>query len=136
MSRKRASLQAENRLPHATRGPPNFQPSGPLSSIRDRPQIGLRPHLLCPVEWQGPFGWSVQPRLRDWRKRAAIWTVSHKENVMPRKKKIEGKAVARILDAKTREVVGYLFKWNNGRIDPKWKDDIQRAEEDIVYDYE
>ncbi|KIN69884.1 hypothetical protein Z945_3776 [Sulfitobacter noctilucae] len=48
-------------------------------------------------------------------------------------RKIEGKAVARILDAKTRAVVGHLYEWNTGQIEPKWKDDIER--EDVIYDY-
>lgn len=51
MSRRRASLHAKNRHPHAARGPPNFQPSGPLSSPRFRPQDGLRPH--CFVQSNG-----------------------------------------------------------------------------------
>lgn len=54
---------------------------------------------------------------------------------MPRKPKIEGKAIARILDAQTREVVGYLYEWNTGAIDPKWKDNIARDEKDVVYEY-
>lgn len=54
---------------------------------------------------------------------------------MARKRKIEGKAIARILDAETREIVGYLFEWNTGDIDPKWNDDIQRDENDVVYEY-
>ena len=48
-------------------------------------------------------------------------------------RKIEAKAVARILDAKTRAVVGHLFEWNTGQIEPKWTDDIER--EDVIYDY-
>ena len=54
---------------------------------------------------------------------------------MARKRKIEGKAIARILDAHTREVVGYLFECNTGEIDPKWNDDIPRDEKDVVYEY-
>lgn len=54
---------------------------------------------------------------------------------MARKKKIEGKAIARILDAKTNEIVGYLFEWNTGDVDPKWNDDIPRKEEEVVYEY-
>jgi len=54
---------------------------------------------------------------------------------MARKRKIEGRAIARILDAETREIVGYLFEWNTGVIDSKWNDDIQRDEKDVVYDY-
>ena len=33
---------------------------------------------------------------------------------MPRKKRLEAKAIERILDAKTREVVGWLYQWNTG----------------------
>ena len=54
---------------------------------------------------------------------------------MARKKKIEGKAIARILDARTQEIVAYLFEWNTGDIDPKWNDDIERDEKDVVYEY-
>ena len=54
---------------------------------------------------------------------------------MSRKRKIEGKAIARILDAETREILGYLYQWNTGAIDPKWTDDIPRAEEDVIYEY-
>lgn len=53
---------------------------------------------------------------------------------MMRERKIEGKAVARILDAKTRDIVGYLYEWNTGARIPKWKDDIVR--EDVIYDYD
>lgn len=59
-----------------------------------------------------------------------------KGHEMPRKTKIEGKAIARILDAQTRETVGYLYEWNNGAVDPKWKDDIVRDEKEVVYEYE
>jgi hypothetical protein len=55
---------------------------------------------------------------------------------MVQKKKIEGKAVARIRDARTEEIVGYLFEWNTGDIDPKWKDDVPRDEKDVVYEYD
>ncbi len=48
-------------------------------------------------------------------------------------RKIEGKAVARILDAKSRAIVGHLYEWNTGQVEPKWKDDIVR--EDVIYDY-
>lgn len=54
---------------------------------------------------------------------------------MPRKPKIEGKAIARILDVRTREIVGYLYEWNTGAIDPKWNDDVERDEKDVVYEY-
>lgn len=54
---------------------------------------------------------------------------------MTRKPKKHAKAIARILDAETREIVGYLYKWNTGEVDPKWIDDIQRAKEDVIYEY-
>lgn len=47
--------------------------------------------------------------------------------------KKEGKAVARILDARTKVIVGYLYQWNNGAVDSKWNDDIPR--EDVVYEF-
>lgn len=53
--------------------------------------------------------------------------------VQQESRKVEGKAVARILDAQTRAVVGHLYEWNIGQIEPKWKDDIER--EDVIYDY-
>ena len=54
---------------------------------------------------------------------------------MPRKRKIEGKAIARILDAETREIVGYLYRWNTGGLAAKWTDDIPRDDKDIIYEY-
>lgn len=54
---------------------------------------------------------------------------------MTQTQKIEGKAIARILDARNGDVVGYLFQWNNGDIDPKWIDDMPRNRKDVVYDY-
>lgn len=134
MSRKRASLQAENRHPHASRGPPNFQPSGPLSSFRFRPQDGLRP--LCFVQSNG-MGHSAGQISRGFATggRGTSPTVARKGKTMPRKPKIEGKAIARILDVRTREIVGYLYEWNTGAIDPKWNDDVERDEKDVVYEY-
>ncbi len=52
---------------------------------------------------------------------------------MARKQKIEGRAVARILDTQTRAIVGHLYEWNTGQVQPKWKGDIER--EDVVYEY-
>lgn len=52
---------------------------------------------------------------------------------MARKQKIEGKAVARILDTQTKDIVGHLYEWNTGARTPKWNDDIVR--EDVIYDY-
>ena len=41
---------------------------------------------------------------------------------MPRKKRLEAEPIKRILDAKTREVVGWLYQWNTGALAPMWKD--------------
>lgn len=54
---------------------------------------------------------------------------------MARHSKIEAKAIARILDARTREIVGYLYEWNTGDIEAKWNDDIPRDVTDLVYQY-
>lgn len=35
--------------------------------------------------------------------------------------KREAMAIKRILDAETREIVGWLFEWNNGVQAPFWK---------------
>ncbi|WP_299848141.1 hypothetical protein [uncultured Paracoccus sp.] len=34
---------------------------------------------------------------------------------------LEAKAIKRILDAKTREVVGWLYEWNTGEVAPFWR---------------
>jgi len=34
---------------------------------------------------------------------------------------LEAKAITRILDARTREVVGWLYEWNTGEVLPRWK---------------
>ena len=134
MSRERASLHAENRHPHAARGPPNFQPSGPLSSIRFRPQDGLRP--LCFVQPNG-MGHSAGQSSGDFATGGVGASLKRliEGHRMARRRKTEGKAIARIRDARTREIVGYLFEWNTGDIDPKWNDDVPRDEKDVVYEY-
>lgn len=50
---------------------------------------------------------------------------------MSRQKKLEAKAVGRILDAKTREVVGWLYQWNTGELVPRWKNG---PVEDVIYE--
>lgn len=40
---------------------------------------------------------------------------------MSRQKRLQAKAVRRILDARTREVVGWLYQWNTGALVPRWK---------------
>lgn len=62
------------------------------------------------------------------KERSSVNAGARQENL-----KIEGKAVARILDAKSRAVVGHLYEWNTGQVQPKWKDDIVR--EDVIHDY-
>ena len=41
---------------------------------------------------------------------------------MPSQERLEAKAIKRILDARTREVVGWLYEWNTGEQVPLWKD--------------
>lgn len=41
---------------------------------------------------------------------------------MPRKEKKHAKPIKRILDRKTRELVGWLYQWNTGHLAPMWKD--------------
>lgn len=50
---------------------------------------------------------------------------------MSRQKKLEAKAIRRILDAKTRKVVGWLYQWNTGTLAPRWKDGPVA---DVVYE--
>ena len=50
---------------------------------------------------------------------------------MSRQKKTEAKAIRRILDARTGEVVGWLYQWNTGALQARWKDD---EVEDVIYE--
>lgn len=50
---------------------------------------------------------------------------------MPRQKRLEAEPVKRILDAKTGEIVGWLYKWNTGALVPKWKNGKRT---DVIYD--
>ncbi|WP_123619128.1 MULTISPECIES: hypothetical protein [Rhodobacterales] len=52
-------------------------------------------------------------------------------NIVPRKKRLEAQAIKRILDAKTREVVGWLYEWNTGEQLPRWKDGFR---EHVIYE--
>lgn len=45
--------------------------------------------------------------------------------------KEQAKAVKRILDARTREIVGWLYEWNDGTQTPLWKDG---AKSDVTYE--
>jgi hypothetical protein len=42
---------------------------------------------------------------------------------MARKERRYAKPVKRIIDKKTREVVGWLYQWNTGHLVPMWKDE-------------
>jgi|GEM_PF-2940017 len=44
---------------------------------------------------------------------------------MSREKKKWARAISRLLDAKTNEVVGWLYEWNNGVRSPWWKTNYQ-----------
>lgn len=50
---------------------------------------------------------------------------------MPRKPRLEAEATKRILDATTREVVGWLYVWNTGEALPFW---LNGRRDNIVYD--
>ena len=50
---------------------------------------------------------------------------------MARKQRLRAEPVKRILDRKTRVVVGWLYKWNTGKFMPMWKDG-KRA--DVIYE--
>jgi hypothetical protein len=39
--------------------------------------------------------------------------------------------IKRILDRKSRNIVGWLYEWNTGQIAPMWKD---KPCEDVIYD--
>ena len=41
---------------------------------------------------------------------------------MPNKKRLEAYPIDRILDRETREVVGWLYRWDNDDLVPMWKD--------------
>lgn len=46
-------------------------------------------------------------------------------------KRLHARAVKRILDRQTGELVGWLYEWNTGELVPRWK---ANAQTDIVYD--
>jgi len=45
-------------------------------------------------------------------------------------KKRHARAIKRILDSKSREIVGWLYEWNTGQIAVMWKDEPC---EDVIY---
>jgi hypothetical protein len=48
------------------------------------------------------------------------------------KDRIEARLIGRVLDRETRELVGWLLKWNTGELGHLWKDDIY---EDVDYEF-
>lgn len=46
-------------------------------------------------------------------------------------KRVHARAVKRIFDRKTGELVGWLYEWNTGSLVPRWKSE---ACEDVVYE--
>lgn len=46
-------------------------------------------------------------------------------------RKEQAHAIRRVLDAKTREVVGWLYEWNTGQLSVMWKDE---ARKNVVYE--
>ncbi len=45
-------------------------------------------------------------------------------------KKRHARAIKRVLDSKSREIVGWLYEWNTGQIAVMWKD---QPCEDVIY---
>lgn len=41
------------------------------------------------------------------------------------------RAIKRVLDPSTNEVVGWLYEWNTGQVGIMWKDEPRR---DVIYD--
>ena len=46
-------------------------------------------------------------------------------------KRVHARAVKRIFDKETGELVGWLYEWNTGSLVPRWKSE---ARKDVVYD--
>tara|TARA_R110002126_G_C10490653_1_gene504177 strand:+ start:39632 stop:39919 length:288 start_codon:yes stop_codon:yes gene_type:complete len=46
-------------------------------------------------------------------------------------KRVHARAIKRILDRQSGEVVGWLYEWNTGALVPRWKAD---AHKDVIYD--
>ena len=43
----------------------------------------------------------------------------------------EARAIARVRDRDTREVVGYLYEWNTGQLNVMWKGEVRA---NVVYE--
>ena len=46
-------------------------------------------------------------------------------------KRLQARAVKRILDRQTGKLVGWLYEWNTGELVPRWN---AKAQTDVVYD--
>lgn len=46
-------------------------------------------------------------------------------------KRVHARAIKRILDRQSGELVGWLYEWNTGALVPRWK---AEAQEDVIYD--
>lgn len=46
-------------------------------------------------------------------------------------KRVRARAVKRILDKETGELVGWLYEWNTGSLVPRWKSE---ARENVIYE--
>ena len=56
--------------------------------------------------------------------------LSDKKPVSRPSKKRHARAIKRVLDGKSREIVGWLYEWNTGQIAVMWKD---QPCEDVIY---
>jgi hypothetical protein len=45
--------------------------------------------------------------------------------------RLHARAIKRILDRQTGELVGWLYEWNTGEIVPRWK---TNAQTDVIYE--
>lgn len=53
---------------------------------------------------------------------------SHEAGAEP--KRVHARAVKRIFDRESGELVGWLYEWNTGSLVPRWK---AEAHEDVIY---
>ena len=46
-------------------------------------------------------------------------------------KRVHARAVKRIFDRETGELVGWLYEWNTGSLVPRWKSKVRK---DVIYE--
>jgi len=46
-------------------------------------------------------------------------------------KRLHARAIKRIYDRRSRQLVGWLYEWNTGELVPRWK---ANAHTDVIYD--